>query len=167
MKNLINKFTFNNHQTTKTKLLELIEKTSYIQINNTDKISKTDFYITGLNKEYIDYIMPYITDTLKSSLKSFNIEGFEIRNMWFQQYYKNDIHKFHTHKYTHFACVYYVEMFDSIQKTLIKNFGSNDLIEYNAKEGDIIMFPSFLSHSSPIINTNDRKTIISFNLDIL
>jgi len=86
--------------------------------------------------------------------------------MWFQQYFKNDIHSWHTHKYTHFTCVYFVEMTDSSQKTLIKNFGSDNLLEYEAEEGDIIIFPGFLSHSSPLINTDNRKTIISFDLDI-
>ena len=86
--------------------------------------------------------------------------------MWFQQYFENDIHKWHTHKYTNFTCVYFVEMIENNQKTLIKNFGSDELIDYNAEEGDIIIFPGLLSHSSPIIKTNNRKTIISFNLDI-
>ena len=168
MKNLINKFTFNNHLNIKNTLLELIEKTPSLTISdNRDQISKSDFYIKDLEKEYVNFVTPYIKDFLTPSLKIFNIGGFIMKNMWYQQYYKNDIHKWHTHPNSHFACVYYVDMPDNTQKTLVKEFGSNELIKYDAEEGDIIMFPAFLSHSSPLISTDTNKTIISFNLDVI
>jgi hypothetical protein len=168
MRNLVNKFTFNNHLNIKNTLLELIEKAPSMNINdNCDQISKSDFYIKDFKKEYADFVTPHIKDFLTVSLKSFNIGGFMIKNIWFQQYRKNDIHKWHTHPNSHFACVYYVDMPDNNQKTLIKEFGSDELIKYDANEGDIIMFPAFLSHSSPVINSDNRKTIISFNLDII
>lgn len=168
MKNLINRFAFSNHKTIKNKLLELIEKTPSLKIsNNCDQISKSDFYIKDLEKEYVNFVTPHIKDFLTVSLKSFNIGGFIIKNIWFQQYHKNNVHKWHTHPNSHFACVYYVDMPDNTQKTLIKKFGSNELIKFDAEEGDIIMFPAFLNHSSSLINTDTSKTIISFNLDII
>jgi hypothetical protein len=167
MKNLIHKFTFDKHNIIKNKLLDLIDKSPYIKVDdNVDSISKSDYFITNLNKEYISYIRPYLTEFMTNELKDFKLNGFIIDKMWFQQYHKNDTHKWHTHKYTNLICIYYVEMPDNNQKTLIKNFGSNDLIEYEAYEGDIIMFPAYLYHSSPLINSDNRKTIISFNLDI-
>ena len=166
MKNLIHRFKFNKHITIKNNLLSLISKAPFIKVDDNDNISKTDYHIQDLEKEYINYARPYIVDFLTQTFKSYKINGFEIRNMWFQQYFENDIHKWHTHKYTNFTCVYFVEMIENNQKTLIKNFGSDELIYYTAEEGDIIIYPGFLSHSSPIIKTNNRKTIISFNLDI-
>lgn len=166
MKNPILRFKFDKHYTIRNNLLDLINKAPFIKVDDNDSISKTDYYIKDLEKEYINYVRPEISEFLYECFNSYKINGFEIRTMWFQQYHKNDIHKWHTHKYTNFTCVYFVEMSKSNQKTLIKNFGSDNLIDYNAEEGDIIIFPGFLSHSSPIINTNDRKTIISFDLDI-
>ena len=37
----------------------------------------------------------------------------------------------------------------------------------DVKEGDIVVFPSFIPHRSPAIVTNDRKTIISCNVNLL
>ncbi len=167
MKNLIHKFKFNKHSFIKEKLLDTIDKSPFIKVNdNDDSISKSDYFIQDIDKEYINFIQPHIKEFMTTSLRSFKINGFIIGKMWFQQYHKNDIHKWHSHKHTHFACVYYAEMSNNNQKTLIKNFGSDELIEYEASEGDIIMFPAYLYHSSPLINTENRKTIISFNLDI-
>tara|TARA_B100000900_G_C20193827_1_gene559008 strand:+ start:92 stop:598 length:507 start_codon:yes stop_codon:yes gene_type:complete len=160
------RFKFDKHYEIKDKLLDLINHAPYTKIDSKDVISKTDYYINGLEKDYIDYIRPQIINFLYECFKNHKIAGYEVSNMWFQQYYKNDIHKWHTHKNTHFTCVYFVEMPDSDQKTLIRNFGSEDLIEYEAEEGDIIIFPAFLSHASPYLTSDNRKTIISFNLDI-
>jgi|TARA_B110000285_G_C15139957_1_gene630049 hypothetical protein len=166
MTNLIQRFKFNKHLVVKDTLLDLISNAPFLKIDDNDNISKTDYYIKDLKKEYISYARPHIIKFLYDCFASYKINGIETRNMWFQQYFKNDIHSWHTHKYTHFTCVYFVEMTDSSQKTLIKNFGSDNLLEYEAEEGDIIIFPGFLSHSSPLINTDNRKTIISFDLDI-
>jgi hypothetical protein len=167
MKNLVYKFTFDKHQIVKNKLLDLIEKTPYININdNSDSISKTDYFITNYKKEYISFIQPYLKEFMKESLTKFKLNGFEMDKIWFQQYHKNDNHKWHTHKYTNLVCVYYVELAESHHKTEIKDFNYNNLIEYDAKEGDIIMFPAFLYHSSPVISTNNRKTVLSFHLNI-
>ena len=165
---MIIKFKFDKHLEVKDKLLNLINDAPFTKINNDmDNINKTDFYISGLEKDYVDYVKPKIVNFLYKCFESYNIGGFELGYMWFQQYSKNNTHKWHTHKNTNFACVYFLEMPDSSQKTLIKNFGSDDLIKYEAEEGDIIIFPGYLSHSSPLINTDSRKTIISFNISII
>ena len=108
MKNLIHRFKFNKHITIKNNLLSLISKAPFIKVDDNDNISKTDYHIQDLEKEYINYARPYIVDFLTQTFKSYKINGFEIRNMWFQQYFENDIHKWHTHKYTNFTCVYFV-----------------------------------------------------------
>ena len=37
-------------------------------------------------------------------------------------------------------------------------------ITVDAKEGDIVIFPSFINHRAPKMQSDTRKTIISFNL---
>ena len=45
-----------------------------------------------------------------------------------------------------------------------EQYGQKDIFSIDVKEGDIIMFPSFIIHRAPK-NNGDRKTIISFNID--
>jgi len=46
-----------------------------------------------------------------------------------------------------------------IEATEFLNYG-----KFDVKEGDILFFPTFLVHRSPIIKSNLRKTIISSNI---
>lgn len=167
MRNLIHRFTFDKHHSLKNELLRLIDNAPYIKVNdNFDSIGKSDYFIENLQKEYISFIQPHLKEFMTEALRDFNLSGFMMEKMWFQQYYKNDTHQWHTHKRTNLICVYFAEMSDPSQKTQIKHFKSNELIDYEAYEGDIVMFPAFLYHASPVIDTDTRKTIISFNLDI-
>jgi len=62
--------------------------------------------------------------------------------------------------------VYYLELPDNAPKTeLIDQYNINKKITVDAKEGDIVIFPSFVIHRAPKMLTDDRKTIISFNLE--
>ena len=43
---------------------------------------------------------------------------------------------------------------------------NNDEIKIpNVEEGDIVMFPAMTPHQGPELKTDERKTIISFNID--
>ena len=62
--------------------------------------------------------------------------------------------------------VYYVEFEKDFPKTeLINQFDQNKKIIVDVKEGDIVIFPSFIIHRSPVMKIKKRKTIISFNLE--
>ena len=58
-----------------------------------------------------------------------------------------------------FSNVYYLECPDSYV-TEFKDFN------IECKEGDILSFPAFLPHRSPIIDKEERKTVIAFNTNI-
>jgi predicted 2-oxoglutarate/Fe(II)-dependent dioxygenase YbiX len=85
--------------------------------------------------------------------------------MWFQQYVINDKHGWHTHA-ENYTGVYYLEMPEEAPKTeLIDQYNINKKITIDAKEGDIVIFPSFIIHRAPKVQSDTRKTIISFNLE--
>ena len=42
----------------------------------------------------------------------------------------------------------------------------NKIIEVMVEEGDILTFPSYLMHESPVNFCDENKIIISFNIDI-
>ena len=77
---------------------------------------------------------------------------------WFQQYFQNSDFGWHQHD-GHWALVYYLELPEMSEATEFLNYG-----QFDVKEGDVIFFPTFLVHRSPIIKSNQRKTVIAANV---
>ena len=130
-----------------------------------EKISFTDWKMPS-NIE-----RPYFEETFKTILKKYylkiskklygkhsNIIKLIIHNYWFQMYDKDSTHVWHTHAERQFTNVYFLEL--SNKKYATNIFGIKNL---NVREGDLLTFPSYLLHRSPVNKTNERKTIISFN----
>ena len=62
--------------------------------------------------------------------------------------------------------VYYVQFSNKCAKTqLIDPFSQNKKIEIEAKEGDIVIFPSYVIHRATEQKENLEKIIISFNIN--
>jgi hypothetical protein len=161
------------HSLIKAKLLELIsDENSYaIQetfVNNTDKISNTDWnFSEDTSRQYIKFIQPILIECATEAFKPFNPEGLVFGNFWFQQYNANDTHGWHVHKNCHWTNVYYIELPDTSLKTQVQTITRNTIIDFEASEGDLVSFPSFLYHRSPVNVSAQRKTIISFNINFL
>jgi len=163
------KYTLKEHYNIKTRILDSIEKTTkekriglFENISNTDYHLKHDFK----QKEYFKILDPYLIDFFKVFDKNYYCTEHDTNVGWFQQYYKNDRHDWHFHGYSNISCVYFVEL--SNYKESTQFFYKNKLYQMKVKEGDILVFPSFIPHRSPIIKTeNHRKTIISFNVNII
>ena len=157
------------HSVIKHAILELINSsTNTVKIcEGFDIINKTDWGIDNDNfQEYQNFIKPYLIDHISEIFKKYNSLGLRFGNFWFQQYESNDIHDWHVHGLCHFTHIYFLELPDISIKTEIKDFFGN-IIQYEAKEGDILSFPSCLYHRSPLNTANKRKTIISFNTNFL
>jgi hypothetical protein len=153
----------NNFKEINKKLLDLIDKIpNNPLIENGDNIIHTDYNLPiNFKREYLNYffeiIKPYI-EKISINLKSKKIK---ISHTWFQQYEKNNTHGWHTHPQAHFTNVYFVELPSNSIATEILGQDNLDL-----NEGDLLTFPAYYYHRSPINLTNERKTIISFNSDI-
>ena len=145
-------------------LLELIDKIpNNPSIEDSgDVISHTDYNLPkNFKREYLDYFYKIIEPYLKEICLKLHCSKFVIQNCWFQQYIKNNIHGWHTHPRTNFTNVYFVELPHKSLATEI--LGENNL---DLSEGDLLTFPAFYFHRSPINLFNKRKTVISFNADI-
>ena len=60
----------------------------------------------------------------------------------------------------------YLELPENSPKTeLVNCFNQKEIITPDTREGNILIFPSFVIHRAPILKTECRKTIISFNID--
>lgn len=149
------------HKKNKKKFLKLINDTPNSPVKEgEDIIQKNDFYLSNdENKKYrIDFlkiIEPYL------KVMSFKLRSDKciVHNIWFQQYLKKNTHNWHNHPGCQFSNIYYLELPSNEVETEFLDPDKKILI----KEGDILTFPSYLYHRSPINLTNKRKTVIVFN----
>tara|TARA_R110000787_G_C13429912_1_gene445499 strand:- start:1299 stop:1805 length:507 start_codon:yes stop_codon:yes gene_type:complete len=152
----------NNYKEVNKNLLSLINKmpkrklkTRYKNMSNSDWDIPRDF-----KRDYLDYFYKIIEPYMGELAKGFNSKKWTINNCWFQQYKKLDNHEWHTHPQTNFTNVYFVELPSKSIGTEVLNTKN-----LNLKEGDLLTFPGYFYHRSPVNFTNKRKTIISFNSD--
>lgn len=127
-----------------------------IQLN--EKGYYYDFNIPSAPRTYSklmnQLLYPYITELAES----YGLKYRDGNKYWFQQYLQASDFGWHDHN-GHFAAVYYLELPEMTEATEFLNYG-----QFNVKEGDVIFFPTFLVHRSPMIKSNKRKTIIATNL---
>ena len=135
------------------------QKNSYKK--NDYKVSNTDWFIDkNIKRNYESLFYKVIEDNLVDSIKKiFLCNNIEIHNYWFHQYLKNDNYDWHTHSKSQYSSIYYIELPNKKYKTIFKD------IDIDVNEGDILSFPSYLLHKSPILN-DERKTILSFNFSV-
>ena len=127
-----------------------------------DSITHTDWNLPkNFKREYLEYFFECIKPYIVEMCSKFHTKTIEISNSWFQQYTKNSIHQWHAHQDSNLTNVYFVELPDKSLGTEILNHPN-----LNLKEGDLLTFPAYYYHRSPINLSEKRKTIISFNSNI-
>jgi hypothetical protein len=109
----------------------------------------------------LDYFIKIINPYIKQIAYQLNFNSLIIDNCWFQQYGKSNAHLWHTHPKSNFTNVYFVELPDKSLGTEILNYDALDL-----NEGDLLTFPAYFHHRSPVNVLDCRKTIISFNSNV-
>lgn len=149
------------------------------EINKTDKKKAINLKVNTVigcdydwsfdnERPYLKTLLPFLTKHLSKEIKNQNFDQVHIHNVWFQQYIFNDIHDWHIHGQTQFTCVYYLELPEQAPVTeFIHPFNQDKKQDFNIKEGDILIFPSFVLHRGKRNKSQKRKTIISFNLDMV
>jgi predicted 2-oxoglutarate/Fe(II)-dependent dioxygenase YbiX len=103
-------------------------------------------------------------DLLDEIAKKYYVGELDITGGWFQQYYKSDTHNWHFHGNSNLSCVYYIELYNSKDSTIFYDIENNSQFQLDVKEGDVVIFPSHTIHKSPLLKSNNRKTIISLNI---
>jgi hypothetical protein len=160
---------FNKHKEIKENLLYLLNSAYSENLKNfdnyySDKISRLDWFDkNNWERKWVKYIINDLLNYFKIKAKNLNLLDVVINALWFQQYNKSDTHGWHVHG-DNYTGVYYVEFNKKCPATQLIDPITKKLIKIKVKEGDIIMFPSFVIHRAPLIKESTRKTIISFNL---
>jgi hypothetical protein len=166
---VISKFKY--HAVLKDLLLEQIDQAEFknpvhsiAEVN----ISKADWHISSnFNRAWVKTIQESLMEQMLEIYKELGYDGFTLHELWFQQYLKNSQHGWHTHS-ANFTNVYYLELPTDAPKTQIVNsFNQTEIIEIDVKEGDILVFPSFVVHRTTPNLSNKRKTIISYNTNVI
>lgn len=154
-----------SHSQFKDLLLKQIEETTYEKrINDKESITKTDYHIKETQREWVRIFTLSTQNTLKEILNTLQFESANFPSVWFQQYHTSDFHAFHHHPTSNYSGIYYLELTDNTYTQMLIN---NKITDIEVSEGDIVVFPSQLRHRCPIVQSNTRRTIISFNFDTL
>ena len=161
------------HKDIKSELISLIDKTRGESINNkSDNIIKTDYYLNnGMDRfhfEYFNVLHKFISECgfYEKLLEVYYVDGFGVSQGWYQQYNTGDTHGWHIHPKTNISAVYCLELEDSNDSTEFMNYDKGGIFKTESKEGDIIVFPSYIMHRAPVVKSNTRKTTINFNIDL-
>jgi len=168
---LILKEKFKYHENFKEQLLKLIHETKDNGLNDhtnnmNDDISKLDWDLAkNFERPWVKLIINHFFEQLNNFSKIIGCDRILLRELWYQQYNKGDIHNWHIHG-SNYTGVYYLEFNKNSPRTefLFPN-DLNKCFTIDVEEGDIITFPSYFIHRSQKNLTDIRKTIISFNID--
>ena len=128
------------------------------------EVSKTTFYYEVYEPELVDLYFKHFFPVMQSVVGN----NFQLTSIWYQIYYKESgsKHRYHTHEneFTHVSAVYYAKLTDSKMATIFKVDGKE--YQPDVKEGDLVIFDSRISHTSPPNNTAKDKVIVAFNLNM-
>lgn len=160
---------FKYHREIKQHLLELINSANcqtVVDAGCDTNISRADWHdAQNFKREWVKFLTPYLTKPVLEIYKELGYDGYTLHDLWFQQYYKNSGHGWHTHS-ANFTNVYYLDLPAGSPKTkIVSPYNQTDIIEVEVEEGDILVFPSFVIHKAPPNLINERKTIISYNIN--
>ena len=139
----------------------------------------TDFYTNaskGMTElpEYadtiIDIIKPYLVDaTQKIEINS--LGKLEFIDMWYQKYYRGVSHGPHNHGHGGWSSIIYIEFDPEVHQATqfcspFNNMWTGELLYFTPpiKEGDMVLFPSIITHEALPNMSDIRRTIVSYNL---
>ena len=103
------------------------------------------------------HIQPEITDLAYR---------FNIMHMWYHQMSQADYINWDNHQWCQWSAVYFIEVPDQKYITEFLDPHTQEVIQPKAGAGDMLIFPSWLLHRAPKMETNERKSIIAWNMDV-
>ena len=160
-----------NHFKIKDDILSEIDKCdddnlSSVDSYYSDSISKLDWSKASDNERpWVKIFVPEFCEDIKEIISSMCYYKISIKHMWYQQYLEGDTHGWHIHG-QHYTGVYYLEFPEGCSKTEICSPFNLNKKQIDVKEGDFIVFPAHFIHRG-LPNKTMRKTIVSFNFDVI
>lgn len=138
------------------------ESTDYRSPDN--EISRTDWPRHRLDLAYKQLFHREIMRFLNSY---FDQHVIDICAIWYQQYRTNDFHDWHDHRGEYnYNLIYYLDLPPRAARTEYRRPFDQTPQCIPAREGDVVLMMSTLSHRSGPLITRETKTVISANLSI-
>jgi hypothetical protein len=160
------KYEVDNHKTIKPLILKDIkEMGTYSYINEGQRITNTDWHLDReFNRCYFTHVEPHVSKLCNELRSTLNHTGkIHLVNYWFQQYERGDYHTWHYHTGCMFSAIYYVNLQGDNPKTSFR-LGKKEF-DIDVKEAEILIFPSFLNHTSKENKSDYTKIVVPFNLN--
>ena len=158
---------FEKHDLIRNELLKLINEQDHDElIGGGDNITGLDWIRSkDNNRTWVKLIREDLEQHLREMVSTLGCSSICINELWYQQYSNQGTHGWHKHG-SNYTGVYYVDLTDDCARTRLSN-SSNPHIHTDviAQEGDILIFPSTLTHRALVQSIDYTKTIISFNFD--
>tara|TARA_R110000765_G_scaffold12836_4_gene39262 strand:+ start:915 stop:1505 length:591 start_codon:yes stop_codon:yes gene_type:complete len=158
---------FIDHEKIKNSVKEKIIQSDFNSENILkDTIEKFDWKIAdNFERAWVKEIIPSMYNQLNLFANKMGFKEVIIEKIWFQQYKKNSLHDWHVHG-NNYTGVYYLELPENDITSLTQFLYPDNLKNgfcIDAKEGDILFFPSFLIHRAPYLQSSKKKIVVSWN----
>lgn len=129
---------------------------------------------------YKDAVIAAVTPNIREFSAKVGGKQFQMGQIWFQNYKQHCFHNTHHHWPALYSLVYYVR-FDpkkhggttfhhpcKLQQQVyqLRQLRSEVSYQPKVKEGDMVIFPSFLDHNVPMNESDSPRTIVAFNFDL-
>jgi hypothetical protein len=171
------KYSVDNWKTTKSKILKIINRyeNKGFHVVEADPHAddgtavQSDYFLYKTSKSgppYAKPIMEILSPYVNHFKEDVNLQDipYILHGMWYQRTYKDQYHGIHDHGPEGFSSVIYVELDDGQTPTVFYGeYGLSTLCP-DAKEGDILFFPSWVKHQGGSNPLEKSRTIISFNM---
>jgi mannose-6-phosphate isomerase-like protein (cupin superfamily) len=157
------------HKKIKEEVLKQINETTLVEnlFGPNNNITRCDWGPGRFDpsRPWLQTLQFYLNQHLKKWCKVYDYDTFTIHEIWFQQYAKEGKHSWHVHG-CNFTAVYFLDLPEGTPNTQWVDPETGQPSEFDVKEGDIIIFPSWTKHRAPTNESENMKTIISWNMDV-
>ena len=179
-----------DHSVMKLDVLDLIDNMPSMEIQTKGYFGKYESIISNTNwddqTDIKGEIWPFFLtpndqekyfDSIENKFPNRRWNNYVVDVSWFNQYYANSgsEHPWHCHATNvresnqknicqDFTNIYYLELDDKSLTTILKDPDTDEEIIPDVKEGQILTFASDILHRAPRNFSNNRKTVIPFNI---
>ena len=154
------------HLEIKDELIRAINSTPQLYIDEYNGNFYTDYVVSNiLVRDYAHIVNPILSEHIDAFKMHCGFKEMSLVSAWFQKYPVGGFHPEHVHPESHFTNIYYVKLENKSCVTTVLNPLDKSKIEIEINEGDILTFPAFYPHSSPVADS--EKIIVAFNTNVI
>lgn len=155
----------NLHERTRSSLIELILEHGDEQNHSSNvKADMTDWFMHDKHREFKQLVIH--AESLANEMTNENIKGMKTFDCWGAVYRKGEETIKHTHWGNLWSWCYYLKVPNDAPPFRFEDIGEGKTASFDVypKEDDILMFPSWISHSVPKSQSDDERIIVAGNI---